>query len=103
EIIPELCGALPIRSIERISGGQSNVTCRVTLADRDVILRRPPPRPLPPRAPDVLRESRVLLALATAGSVPVPRPIAACADESVIGAPFFLMEALPGDAIRFEL
>jgi aminoglycoside phosphotransferase (APT) family kinase protein len=101
--IPELRATLPIRQIERIGGGQSNVTCRVSLADRDVIVRRPPPGPLPPRAHDVLREHRILAALAPDGTVPVPRPIAACDDPAVIGAPFFVMEALPGDAIRFEL
>jgi aminoglycoside phosphotransferase (APT) family kinase protein len=101
--VPELRDALPIRQIERIGGGQSNVTCRVALADRDVIVRRPPPGPLPPRAHDVLREHRILSALAPAGAVPVPRPIAACDDPAVLGAPFFIMEALPGDAVRFEL
>ena len=101
--VPELRGSLPIQSIERIGGGQSNVTCRVTLADRVVIVRRPPPGPLPPRAHDVLREHRILAALAPDGSVPVPRPLAVCDDESVLGAPFFVMEALAGDAIRFEL
>jgi aminoglycoside phosphotransferase (APT) family kinase protein len=102
--VPELRDTLPIQQIERIGGGQSNVTCRVTLADdRAVIVRRPPPGPLPPRAHDVLREHRILSALAPAGTVPVPRPIAACGDPSVLGAPFFVMEALPGDAIRFEL
>ncbi len=103
ETVPELRGSLPIRQIARISGGQSNITCRVTLADRDVILRRPPEGPLPPRAHDVLREHRILAALSPAGTVPVPRPIAACDDLSVLGAPFFIMEALPGDAIRHEL
>jgi aminoglycoside phosphotransferase (APT) family kinase protein len=101
--VPELRGSLPIRRIERIGGGQSNVTCRVTLADRAVVVRRPPPGPLPPRAHDVLREHRILSALAPEGTVPVPRPIAACDDPAVLGAPFFVMEALPGDAIRFEL
>jgi len=103
ESIPELASSLPIQSVERIGEGQSNVTCRVTLTDRTVILRRPPPGPLPPRAHDVLREHCVLSALAAVGTVPVPRPIVACDDPSVIGAPFFLMEALAGDAVRFEL
>lgn len=103
QTVPELRGSLPIQAITRISGGQSNITCRVRLADRDVILRRPPEGPLPPRAHDVLREHRILSALAPAGTVPVPRPIAACDDLTVLGAPFFIMEALPGDAIRYEL
>jgi len=101
--VPALRDGLPIQRIERIGGGQSNVTCRVMLQDRTVIVRRPPPGPLPPRAHDVLREHRILSALAPAGTVPVPRPIVACDDTSVLGAPFFVMEALPGDAIRWEL
>jgi aminoglycoside phosphotransferase (APT) family kinase protein len=36
-------------------------------------------------------------------AVPVPEPILSCADPAVIGASFFLMEDLSGDAIRFEL
>lgn len=99
---PALCGALPVRGVERVGHGQSNLTFRVTLATGDVILRRPPPGPLPPSAHDVLREYRVLQALA-GSAVPVPRPLAVCADLAVLGAPFYVMEALDGDAIRFEL
>src|SRR5689334_17223256 len=51
--------ALPVRAVERIGQGQSNLTFRVTLAAGDVILRRPPYGPLPPSAHDVLREYRV--------------------------------------------
>ena len=100
--VPALRDALPLQAVERIGHGQSNLTFRVTLAGGDVILRRPPPGPLPPSAHDVLREYRVLQALA-GGPVPVPRPLAACADPGVLGAQFYLMEALAGDAIRFEL
>jgi aminoglycoside phosphotransferase (APT) family kinase protein len=99
---PALRDALPVRAIERIGQGQSNLTFRVTLATGDVILRRPPTGPIPPSAHDVLREYRVLHALADS-AVPVPRPLAVCADPAVLGAPFYLMEALAGDAIRFEL
>lgn len=99
---PGLRDALPIRSIERIGRGQSNLTFRVTLTDRTVILRRPPPGPLPPRAHDVLREFRVMGAL-SGSAVPVPRVLVACDDPTVLGVPFFLLEDLPGDAIRFHL
>jgi len=99
---PPLRDALPLRAVERIGHGQSNLTYRVVLAGDNVVLRRPPPGPLPPSAHDVLREYRVLSALA-GSSVPVPRPLAACVDPAVLGAPFYLMEALEGDAIRFEL
>lgn len=93
---------LPIRSIQRIGHGQSNLTFRVTLESRSVVLRRPPFGPLPPRAHDVLREFQVLSGLSRS-PLPVPTPLLACDDEAVLGAPFFLMEDLPGDAIRYEL
>jgi aminoglycoside phosphotransferase (APT) family kinase protein len=100
--VPELRASLPILAVERVGRGQSNLTFRIDLNGRAVILRRPPAGPLPPSAHDVLREYRVMLALQP-GLVPVPRMLAACEDPSVIGAPFFMMEALAGDAIRFDL
>ena len=99
---PAFRDALPIRAVERIGQGQSNLTYRVVLAEQVVVLRRPPPGPLPPSAHDVLREFRVLSAL-VGSAVPVPRPLVACDDPAVLGAPFYLMEALDGDAIRFVL
>lgn len=99
---PELRHSAPVESITRIGKGQSNLTFRVQLADRSVILRRPPTGPLPPKAHDVLREYRVISALA-GSPVPVPRPLLPCDDPAIIGAPFFLMEDVPGDAIRFRL
>jgi aminoglycoside phosphotransferase (APT) family kinase protein len=94
--------ALPIQSVELIPGGQSNLTFRIGLTGRRIILRRPPLGPLPPSAHDVLREYRVMQGLARS-AVPVPDLILACSDPNVIGAPFYLMEELPGGAIRFRL
>jgi aminoglycoside phosphotransferase (APT) family kinase protein len=99
---PSFCNRLPIQAIQRIGKGQSNLTFRLTLADGTVILRRPPLGPIPPTAHDVLREFRVLSAL-VGSRVPVPLPFLACTDPAIIGAPFYLMEDLPGDAIRFAL
>jgi aminoglycoside phosphotransferase (APT) family kinase protein len=48
-----------------------------------------------PTAHDMSREYRVLSALAD-GAVPVPRPLALCRDETVNGAPFYVMEHRPG-------
>jgi aminoglycoside phosphotransferase (APT) family kinase protein len=93
---------LPVQAIERIGRGQSNLTFRIRLTGLDLVLRRPPPGPLAPSAHDVLREFRVLQGLHRS-PVPVPEPVVACNDETVIGAPFYLMELLPGDAIRFDL
>jgi Predicted aminoglycoside phosphotransferase len=100
--IPTLKAHLPIQNIERIGMGQSNLTYRVTLCNHAIVLRHPPFGPLPPSAHDVLREYRVLRALQHS-TVPVPQPLAACADNTILGVPFYLMEMLPGDAIRFTL
>ena len=50
------------------------------------MLRRPPRPPLPPSAHDVLREARLLRALADTPAR-VPRVLAVCDDQELIGAP----------------
>jgi aminoglycoside phosphotransferase (APT) family kinase protein len=75
--------------------GHSNVTFRLSTG---VVLRRPPRGPLPPSAHDVLREARLLRALE---STPVRAPtlLVACEDAEVIGAPFYVMEAVEGSVL----
>ncbi|HZQ58073.1 MAG TPA: phosphotransferase family protein [Acidimicrobiales bacterium] len=82
--------------VEQLSGGASNLTFRVRTGDRDWVLRRPPAKGALPTAHDVLREHRIQAALAPT-PVPVPRMVAMCADESVIGAPFYVMERVEGE------
>jgi aminoglycoside phosphotransferase (APT) family kinase protein len=88
--------------VERIRGGHSNETFYISRGESRWVLRRPPRGPLLPTAHDVLREYRVLVALATT-NVPVPRPVLACDDTAVIGAPFYLMERVPGVVVREAL
>ena len=58
----------------RVGLGQSNLTFILQLADGgEVVLRRPPPGPLPPSAYDVLREYRVMTGLERS-SVPIAGP-----------------------------
>ena len=83
-------GSGPIEA-EPVGEGHSNVTYLVRRGDAELVLRRPPRPPLPPSAHDVLREARLLTALETA-DVRTPRVLLACDDESVIGAPFYVME-----------
>jgi aminoglycoside phosphotransferase (APT) family kinase protein len=87
---------------ERIGEGHSNVTYLVRRGDARVVLRRPPRPPLPPSAHDVLREARLLRAL-EGTPVRVPRVLATCDDESVLGAPFYLMEELEGSVVTTEI
>ena len=84
---------------EPIGDGHSNVTFLLTREDgSELVLRRPPRPPLPPSAHDVLREARLLGALAQT-PVRVPRVVAVGEDESVIGCPFFLMNRVAGEVI----
>jgi aminoglycoside phosphotransferase (APT) family kinase protein len=80
---------------EPIGDGHSNVTFALSTG---VVLRRPPRGPLPPSAHDVLREARLLQALAPT-DVRTPKILAICDDEQVIGAPFYVMELVPGEVI----
>jgi aminoglycoside phosphotransferase (APT) family kinase protein len=98
-----LTGEDPI-TIERLREGHSNLTFVVRRTGREWILRRPPRGPLLPTAHDVLREFRVLDLLASTGSsARVPRVVAACEDEGVIGVPFYVMERAEGEVIRERL
>jgi aminoglycoside phosphotransferase (APT) family kinase protein len=83
---------------EPVGEGHSNVTFRLRRGDADVIVRRPPRPPLPPSAHDMLREARVLRALEPT-PVPVPRVLAVCEDDAVIGAPFYVMERVAGEVM----
>ena len=78
-----------------IGEGHSNVTFELSTG---VVLRRPPRGPLPPSAHDVLREARLLRALEPT-PVRVPKVLAVCDENDVIGAPFYLMERVVGEVI----
>jgi aminoglycoside phosphotransferase (APT) family kinase protein len=80
---------------DAIGDGHSCVTFALSTG---VVLRRPPRGPLPPSAHDVLREARLLEALAGT-RVRVPAVLAVCSDPEVIGAPFYVMERIDGAVI----
>ncbi|MEV1115873.1 phosphotransferase family protein [Actinosynnema sp. NPDC049800] len=82
-----------------IPGGRSNLTYRVTDGHERWVLRRPPLGHVLATAHDMSREHRVIKALADT-AVPVPRVELLCEDTDVIGAPFYLMEEVPGVALR---
>src|SRR3954452_6554219 len=88
--------------IEPIGDGHSNVTYLLRRGGAVVVLRRPPRGPLPPSAHDVLREARLLSAIENTPAR-VPRVLAACDDEAVIGAPFYVMERIQGHVVTNEI
>ena len=88
--------------VERHRAGHSNETFFVRRGERTWTLRRPPLGAFLPSAHDVGREYRVLTAL-NGTHVRAPRTVLSCEDESIIGAPFYLMEFVDGVVIRDEL
>ncbi len=82
-----------------IAGGRSNLTYLVSNGDSRWVLRRPPLGHVLATAHDMGRECRVLAALEST-DVPVPRLLDYCADPDVLGAPFYLMDHVPGVAYR---
>lgn len=90
---------LPL-SFSKISGGRSNLTYGVADATgRRWALRRPPLGKRLASAHDMGREQRIVSALADT-AVPVPPVAGHCDDESVIGAPFYVMEFVEGPILR---
>jgi len=89
----------PLR-YERIAGGHSNLTYRVTDATgRRWALRRPPLGSRLGSAHDMSREHRVVAALGPT-EVPVAPVVGLCEDEEVNGAPFYVMEFVEGPVLR---
>lgn len=91
-----LAGAL---RADLVAGGRSNPTYALTDGARDWILRRPPYGEYVASGHDMGREARVMSALVDS-AVPVPRVLVHCQDETVIGAPFYVMDRLDGRTYR---
>jgi aminoglycoside phosphotransferase (APT) family kinase protein len=90
---------LPL-SFDRISGGRSNMTFGVRdSAGNAWALRRPPLGKRLGSAHDMGREHRVIAALQDT-AVPVPPVVGLCEDESVNGAPFYVMGFVEGPILR---
>ena len=91
----------PLR-VQQFPGGHSNLTYLVSSGGREVVLRRPPFGSTVKAAHDMGREFKVLSAL---GPIfpKVPRVMAFCAEASVLGAPFYLMERVRGVVLRSRM
>lgn len=82
-----------------IEGGRSNLTYVVSDGTGQWVVRRPPLGHVLATAHDMGREYRVMTALAGT-AVPVPSTYLLCTDEEIIGAPFYLMQHVPGTVYR---
>jgi len=92
--VPGFAGPL---SIEQFKGGQSNPTYKLVTPGQTYVMRaKPAPAAkLLPSAHAIEREYMVMRALQDT-EVPVPRMLALCEDESVIGRAFYIMEFVQG-------
>ena len=100
---PYLRERLPITDgecvVRQFQGGHANLTYSVRFGDTEYVLRRPPLGPIAPGSHDMQREFRVLSKLHRHFAL-APESHLYCADESIIGAPFQIMERRHGIVIR---
>lgn len=85
--------------VRQFPKGFSNLTYLIEWGSRDFILRRPPFGANVKTAHDMGREFRMLSRLKPVFAK-VPQPLLYCEDDTVIGAPFYLMERVNGVILR---
>jgi len=95
-LVDNVAGARAPFSFQLIAGGRSNLTFLVT-DDNGIryVLRRPPLGHVLATAHDMAREHRIISAVGQT-NVPVPATLGLCTDESVNGAPFYVMNFVDG-------
>jgi aminoglycoside phosphotransferase (APT) family kinase protein len=86
-------------TVEQFPSGHSNLTYLVRIGPRELVLRRPPFGNKVKTAHDMGREYRVLSKLHAAYGI-APKVLLYCDDESVLGAPFYVMEPIRGVILR---
>lgn len=86
-------------TVSQFPGGHSNLTYDLAFGDFELVLRRPPFGPVPPRAHDMARECRVLAAVHPHFAL-APKPYLLCEDTSIIGSVFYVMERRRGLIVR---
>ena len=94
--LPDAAGPMVV---EQFRHGHSNLTYLLRLGDRELVLRRPPFGNRVKTAHDMGREYRILSRLCRVYE-PAPCPALYCDDESILGAPFYVMERRRGIIIR---
>ncbi len=85
--------------VRQFPSGHSNLTYSLSLGSKELVLRRPPFGSKVKSAHDMSREFRVLSKLHSVYP-PAPEVLLYCDDESVIGAPFYVMKPIHGVILR---
>lgn len=90
-------------TIKQFPGGFSNLTYAITVGEQEFVLRKPPFGANIKSGHDMGREYKILAALDSAGYKKVPRPIVYEEENTVLGAPFYLMERVQGVILRYVM
>jgi aminoglycoside phosphotransferase (APT) family kinase protein len=86
-------------NLRQFPSGHSNLTYLLQFGSKELVLRRPPFGSKVKTAHDMGREFRVLSRLHSVYE-PAPNVLFYCDDESILGAPFYLMEPIHGAILR---
>jgi aminoglycoside phosphotransferase (APT) family kinase protein len=96
--IPDLDLSLSMEP-SQFPGGHSNLTYLVRFGSTELVVRRPPLGPVPPKAHDMAREYKWLAAVHPVFPL-APTPYLLCDDPSVVGSIFYVMERRHGIVVR---
>jgi aminoglycoside phosphotransferase (APT) family kinase protein len=99
QVVPGLDGA-PV--IQQYASGASNLTYLISYPNRELVLRRPPPGAKAASAHSMIREYRVISALASVYPA-VPKAVYYSDDESLLGSEFYLMEKIEAVLVKSSL
>jgi aminoglycoside phosphotransferase (APT) family kinase protein len=100
EHLPQFPGPL---TVEQFPHGHSNLTYLLRLGKYEMVLRRPPFGNQVKSAHDMGREYRVLSSRLAKVYPPAPKAYFYCEDDTVLGAPFYVMERRHGVVLRKTL
>ena len=99
DTLPGLDGPL---TLQQFPSGHSNLTYLIRVGEKEMVLRRPPFGTKAKSAHNMSREYRILTALEPVFSY-VPRPLAHCDEDAVMGCSFYVMERMQGVILRREI
>ena len=88
--------------VKQFRSGASNLTYLLSYPDRELVLRKPPVGTKAASAHDMNREFLIQSRLQSVFPL-VPKMIALCQDQSVIGSDFYVMEYVEGQIFRRDI
>ena len=91
----ELSGTTDVGPLERLAGGHSGLTYRIRAGDAVLVVKAVPPGQRPIGRHDMLRQARILKALAGTG---MPVPAVRAVDDT--SPAWFAMDLVPGEALE---